>query len=179
MRSHSLCRKVLWSKQCLRKIIKAIKHQFAKKKKSICLKRPEGGGIAKKRQQLTAQLVKNLPAVWETWVWSPAGKIPWRREQQPTPVLLPGEFRGQRSGTGCSPWDHRVGHNCVTDLQCKRPRFDPWFGRIPWRRAWQPTPVLLPGEPPRTEEPDGLQSMGSQSRTWLRSWAQPSPKVRQ
>ena len=24
-------------------------------------------------------------------------------------------------------------------------RFDPWVG-IPWRRAWQPTPVFLPGE---------------------------------
>ena len=24
--------------------------------------------------------------------------------------------------------------------------FDPWVGKIPWRRAWQPTPVLLPGE---------------------------------
>ena len=28
----------------------------------------------------------------------------------------------------------------------KRHRFDPWVGEIPWRRAWQPTPVLLPGE---------------------------------
>ena len=28
----------------------------------------------------------------------------------------------------------------------KRPGFDPWVGQIPWRRAWQPTPVLLPGE---------------------------------
>ena len=27
-----------------------------------------------------------------------------------------------------------------------RPRFDPWMGKIPWRRKWQPTPVLLPGE---------------------------------
>ena len=26
------------------------------------------------------------------------------------------------------------------------PRFDPWVGKIPWRRAWQPTPVFLPGE---------------------------------
>ena len=25
-------------------------------------------------------------------------------------------------------------------------RFDPWDGTIPWRRAWQPTPILLPGE---------------------------------
>ena len=33
---------------------------------------------------------------------------------------------------------------------------------IPRRRAWQPTPVFLPGESSRTEETDGLQSMGSQ-----------------
>ena len=26
--------------------------------------------------------------------------------------------------------------------------FDPWVGNIPWRRAWQPTPVFLPGESP-------------------------------
>ena len=40
--------------------------------------------------------------------------------------------------------------------------FHPWVGKIPWRRKWQPTPVLLPGESPRTEEPGELQSMGSQ-----------------
>ena len=28
----------------------------------------------------------------------------------------------------------------------KRRSFDPWVGKIPWRRAWQPTPVFLPGE---------------------------------
>ena len=33
--------------------------------------------------------------------------------------------------------------------------------KIPWR-AWQPTPVYLPAESPWTEEPSGLQSMGSQ-----------------
>ena len=27
-----------------------------------------------------------------------------------------------------------------------RPRFSPWVGKIPWRRKWQPTPVLLPGK---------------------------------
>ena len=31
-------------------------------------------------------------------------------------------------------------------LQCKRPRFDPWVRKIPWRREWLPTPVILPGE---------------------------------
>ena len=24
--------------------------------------------------------------------------------------------------------------------------FNPWVGKIPWRKAWQPTPVFLPGE---------------------------------
>ena len=35
----------------------------------------------------------------------------------------------------------------------KRHRFDPWVGKVPWRRAWQATPVFLPGE--WTEEPGG------------------------
>ena len=53
---------------------------------------------------LMAQMVTNLLAMQETrskfWV----GKIPWRREWQPTPVFLPGETRGQRSLAGYSPW---------------------------------------------------------------------------
>ena len=39
--------------------------------------------------------------------------------------------------------------------------FDPWIGRVSWRRAWQPTPVFLPGESLWTEEPGRLQSIGS------------------
>ena len=31
-------------------------------------------------------------------------------------------------------------------LQCGRPGFDIWVGKIPWRRKWQPTPVFLSGE---------------------------------
>ena len=31
-------------------------------------------------------------------------------------------------------------------LQCKRPGFDPWVGKIPWRRKWQHAPVYLPGK---------------------------------
>ena len=30
--------------------------------------------------------------------------------------------------------------------RCKRHGFDPWVKKIPWRREWQPTPILLPGE---------------------------------
>ena len=33
--------------------------------------------------------------------------FPWRKKWQPTPVLLPGEFHGQSSRTGYSPWDHK------------------------------------------------------------------------
>ena len=28
----------------------------------------------------------------------------------------------------------------------KRPGFDPWVGKIPWRRKWKPTSVFLPGK---------------------------------
>ena len=47
----------------------------------------------------------------ETWArvgrssW--VGKIPWRRAWLPTPVFWPGEFCGQRSLVGYSPWGHQ------------------------------------------------------------------------
>ena len=31
-------------------------------------------------------------------------------------------------------------------LQCGRPGFDPWVGKIPWRRERLPIPVFCPGE---------------------------------
>ena len=30
--------------------------------------------------------------------------------------------------------------------QCRRPGFNPWVRKIPWRRTWQPTPVFWPGK---------------------------------
>ena len=51
-------------------------------------------------------VVKNPPAKQETfdpWV----GKIPWRREWQPTPVFLPEKSHGQRILAGYSPWGHQ------------------------------------------------------------------------
>ena len=41
----------------------------------------------------------NVRNSFDPWV----GKSPWRREWQPTPVFLPGEFHGQRSLVGYSP----------------------------------------------------------------------------
>ena len=50
---------------------------------------------------LVAQLVKDLLAMWETWVRS-LGSIRWRRERLPSPVFWPGEFDGLYS-----PWGRR------------------------------------------------------------------------
>ena len=58
----------------------------------------------------------------------------------------------------------------------KRCRFNPWVGKITWRKAWQPTPVFLPGE---SHRPGGLQAIRLQrvghdwsefASTWLYIW---------
>ena len=56
---------------------------------------------------LVAQMAKNLPAMWETWVQCLSRIDPLRREWLPTPVFLPGEFHGQRSLVGYGPWGHK------------------------------------------------------------------------
>ena len=38
-----------------------------------------------------------------------------------------------------------VKHSPANAVSCKGHRFNPWIGRIPWRRAWQLTSVFLPG----------------------------------
>ena len=57
-------------------------------------------------------------------------------------------------------------------LQCGRPGFDPWVGKIPWRRKCQPTPVLLPGKSHRRRS---LQCRGSQivGHNWAASQTKP------
>ena len=118
---------------------------------------------------LVAQTV-NLPTIQETWVQSLgredtlekekathsstlAWRIPWREE--------PGRLQSMGS--------KRVGHDWATSLslsfrnlqlvchyhdikpksfclEFRRPGFDPWVEKVPWRMKWQPSPVLLPGE---------------------------------
>ena len=56
---------------------------------------------------LVAQLVKNVPAVQETWVRSLGWEESLEKKWQPTPVSLPGKSHGQRSLVGCSPWGHK------------------------------------------------------------------------
>ena len=54
---------------------------------------------------LVVQLVKKPPAMQETWIQFPVGKIPWRRERLPPPVFWPGEFHGLNSPWGLKELD--------------------------------------------------------------------------
>ena len=44
------------------------------------------------------------------------------------------------------PWRLSDKESACQCRRCKRSRFDPWVGKIPWRRKWQIGPVFLPGE---------------------------------
>ena len=86
----------------------------------------------------------------------------WRRQWHPPLQCLAWRIPGTGEPGGLpSMGSHRVGHDW-SDLaaaaggasgkeptcQCRRLKkhlFDPWAGEIPWRRAWQPTSVFLPG----------------------------------
>ena len=56
---------------------------------------------------MVAQMVKNLPVMRETWFRFLAWEDPLEEAWAPTPVFLPGEFHGQRSLAGYSPWGHK------------------------------------------------------------------------
>ena len=45
------------------------------------------------------------------------------------------------------PWRCSGKESACQYRKCRRCRFDPWIGKIPWERKWQPTPVFLPGKP--------------------------------
>ena len=60
------------------------------------------------------------------------------------------------AGGGLPWWHSGRGAAC----QCRRHGFDPWVRKIPWGRAWQPTPVFLPGESHGQRSLGGLPSMG-------------------
>ena len=100
---------------------------------------------------------------------------------QETPVWFLGWEDPWRTGLGTHssilglPWWLTWWRIC---LQCGRPGFDPWVGKNPWRRAWQPTPVFLPGEFPWTEEPGELQSTELQ-RVRHNWWTKPTQTVRE
>ena len=78
------------------------------------LGRKLGGLCTWETSALVVQLVKNLPAMQESWVrW----EDPLEEEMAThSSTPLPGEFHEQRSWAGYSPWDCRVRHNCMTNF---------------------------------------------------------------
>ena len=44
--------------------------------------------------------------------------------------------------------------------RCNRRELDPWVGKIPWRRKWQPTLVFLPGKSRGRRSLEGCNSWG-------------------
>ena len=63
---------------------------------------------------------------------------------------------------GLFPWGSLLAQLVKNPPAVQETPFDSWVGKIPWRRAWQPTRVFLPGESAWTKETGGLQSMGLQ-----------------
>ena len=57
------------------------------------------------------------------------------------------------------PWWPRWWRIC---LPCRRPQFNSWVRKIPWRRTWQPTPVFLPGKSHGQRNLEGFSTWGSQ-----------------
>ena len=108
---------------------------------------------------LMAQTVKTLLSMWETWFDPWAGKIPWRRKWQPTPVFSPRKSHGQRSLEDYSPRSHEkldTSEQLTLSLspvaktlrsQGRGPVFHPWSGNYIPRAATKRSLVsqLRPG----------------------------------
>ena len=80
---------------------------------------------------------------------------------EPT-VILPGSYTER--------WASQVAQ-CERSVcqcrRCQRHEFSPWVRKIPWRRAWQRTPVLY-WRMPRTEEPGGHKGVHGVTKSWTR-----------
>ena len=82
--------------------------------------------------------------------------------------LIPGSWRFAGEGTGYPlqySWASIVAKLVKNPLQCGRPVFNPWVGKIPWRRERLPSPVFWPGKFHGITNME--KSKGSQSWTWL------------
>ena len=124
------------------------------------------------RASLVAQMVR-IHLQWGRPGFNPwVGKIPWRREQLPTPVFLPGEFHGKKSLAGYSPWDRKsILQGFPDDSKDKESTCDagdtgdvgliPELGISPGEENGSPLQYSC-WKIPWTEEPGSLLSKGSQ-----------------
>ena len=108
--------------------IKKVEHQIIDAFKLWCWRRDWTAPWTARRSNLS--IVKEI---------NPEYSLEWRRQWQPTPVLLPGKSHGWRSLVGYSLWGREESDTYeATSLSL--------FTFMHWRRKWQPTPVFLPEE---------------------------------
>ena len=141
---------------------------------------------------LVVQTVQNQPAMQETQVWSLGQEDPLKKGMAThSRTEDPGRLRSMGSQRARYNWvTYTHTHTYIyielfygfprwcsgkePTCQCRRhktPGFNPWVGKIPWRRTWQPTPGFLPGESHGRRSPQGLQATGvTKSRMQLSNW---------
>ena len=108
---------------------------------------------------LIAQSVKKLPAMQETQVQLLGQEDPLEKEMAIHSSILAWkilwtEEAGGLQSMGLQDQTWLSDENTTTrEIKCsfsgsvvKKDVFDPWLRKIPWRKAWKPTPVFLPGE---------------------------------
>ena len=99
-------------------------------------------------------------------------------KQQPPPHTPRGIYPGNANKL-VNIWNHS--HNHLRGLprwlsgeestcQYRRLRFNPWVGKIPQRRKWQPAPVFLPGKSHDRGTWQAIVHGVKKSWTWLRDW---------
>ena len=84
--------------------------------------------ITRIRASRVAQLVKNPPAMQDTMVRFLGQEVPG--------IGYPLQYS----------WASLMVQMVKNPLQCRRPGFDPWVGKIPWRRTLRAIPGFLLGE---------------------------------
>ena len=116
---------------------------------------------------IVAQLIKNLPAMQETWVWFLVREDAMEKE-----MATHFQYSCLENPIDRGAW-HATVHSVPKSLtqltfrKFRRHGFDPWVRKI-WRRRWQPTPVFL------TWKSHGQRSLVgtvTRSQTWLSDWA--------
>ena len=95
--------------------------------------------------QLTQPSFSQFTHPWLTAAWPRAGLGTTKGLHRSVHWILTATLQAQFSG-----YSHPIDEDAATlgaPSKCRRLRFNPWVGRISWRRKWQPMPVFLPGKP--------------------------------
>ena len=142
--------------------------------KTLMLGKIEGGTATQSSILINRQWDGWMAALTQwTWVWANSQR--WWKTGRPGVW----QSMGLQSRTQLTDWTTTLtwaslvlsrkesDSNAGNRLHCRRRRFDPWVGKIPQRRAWQPTSVFLPGESHGQRSLVGHSSWSHKSWTWL------------